>query len=161
MEIKVLGCKLSIINLVFLVILGVAMVCLVTGSCGGYIKPIHAKTVHKKVLPGAVETFRNKLPDNAAPLNYYPNQNQKGSWMSKALQYAGNMGYQSILQRHEKYKGTPVPLENTMYYFKDNKFDPSCCPTTYTSGTGCACTSVPQMVYLNERGGNRTLPSNF
>lgn len=83
------------------------------------------------------------------------------SWMNKAIQYAGDMGYKDNLKRFAANKGTPVPLENTMYYFQDNKFKPECCPATYSSSTGCACLSEDQVEYLNERGGNRTLTSYF
>ena len=90
------------------------------------------------------------------------NGDQKGIVdIEKALQYAGNMGYQTILQKHQNYKGTPIPLQNTLFYFQDNEFKPECCPATYSNGDGCACMSVKQMEYLNERGGNRTQSSNF
>lgn len=99
---------------------------------------------------------------DAAPVDDKMTMNHgKESWTAKALQYAGNMGYNTILQKHENYKGTKVPLEGTMLYFKDNEFKPECCPSTYSTGDGCACTSVPQIEYLNERGGNRTFSSNF
>jgi hypothetical protein len=98
---------------------------------------------------------------NAATLDHNNNADMKGSWMSKSLAYAGDMGYQSILDKHANYKGTPVPLENTLFYFQDNEFKPECCPTTYSTSTGCACTSPEQMKYLNERGGNRTMPTEF
>ena len=58
-------------------------------------------------------------------------------------------------------KGTPVPLQGTLFYFKNNKFAPECCPSSYSSSTGCACISNDQLEYLNQRGGNRTLPSEF
>jgi len=45
-------------------------------------------------------------------------------------------------------KGVPL-------MFKDNKFDSSCCPSTYTNSSGCACVSPEQQKYLASRGGNR------
>ena len=57
-------------------------------------------------------------------------------------------------------KGGKVPLpKGELDFFYANKFDLSCCfkPQTYSSSTGCACISVDQMKYLNERGGNNTL----
>jgi hypothetical protein len=67
----------------------------------------------------------------------------------------------TVVDKTQTYKGTPVPLENTLLYFKDNEFKPECCPSTYSSSRGCACTSGEQRKYINERGGNRTLPSEF
>ena len=55
--------------------------------------------------------------------------------------------------------GGSVPLpDGQMTFFYANKFDPACCfkPQQYSTGTGCACISVEQMKYLNERGGNNT-----
>ena len=56
-----------------------------------------------------------------------------------------------------------VPLpEGNMNFFYGNKFDLACCfsPNRYTSSSGCACLSVDQVNYLNERGGNNTLENN-
>ena len=56
--------------------------------------------------------------------------------------------------------GGEVPLpEDQMNFFYANKFDPACCfkPQQYSTGAGCACISVEQMKYLNERGGNNTV----
>ena len=99
---------------------------------------------------------------NAASVGDSMNLSQSpDSWSEKALQYAGNMGYQTMLQKYQGNKGTHVPLQNTLFYFKNNEFKPECCPATYSTGDGCACMSVKQLEYLNERGGNRTHSSNF
>ena len=53
--------------------------------------------------------------------------------------------------------GGPVPLpEGEMVLFAQNKISPECCPSVYSSSTGCVCASPAQMRYLNERGGNHT-----
>ena len=85
------------------------------------------------------------------------------SWISRAAEYAGGMGYKSVLAKHETYKGGPVPLpEGQLDFLYDNQFRPECCPSTYSTGTGCACMSSEQIQYLNQRGGNRTMaPSEF
>ena len=66
-------------------------------------------------------------------------------------------------------QGTPLPLKNemtfmslptnSMFVFQKNKSKPECCPSTYSNSTGCACLSVDQLNYLNERGGNRDIYS--
>lgn len=38
--------------------------------------------------------------------------------------------------------------------FADTKFKPECCPSTYSTSTGCACISNDQYSYLLSRGGN-------
>ena len=70
----------------------------------------------------------------------------------------------SVYAGLEGNKGGPVPLpEGQLDFFFANKFDPACCDTSsYSSSTGCPCTSPEQMAYLNERAGNRTLaPSEY
>jgi hypothetical protein len=143
MEFKVFGKNLNVFNCVLCLTVGF-LICLFTVcSCS------------KISLKEAFSSL------SSAPLNYSMSGDVKDSWSNKALQYSGNMGYETVLQRFEGNKGTPVPLENTLDYFKNNAFKPECCPSTYSSSDGCACMSVDQVNYLNERGGNRTLSSEF
>jgi hypothetical protein len=79
-------------------------------------------------------------------------------WVADAKAYNNSMKN----NKRSNYNGTEVPLaKDSMFYFKDNKFLPECCPATYSSSTGCACMSDAQLQYLNERGGNRTASSNY
>ena len=101
-----------------------------------------------------IESFNNSAPINYNMQSGVPNdfqQFEKSTWgpseWYKALE--GNVG-------------GPVPLpEGELSFFSKNKFDPSCCPSTYSSSLGCACESVEQAQYLNQRGGNRTLSSEY
>lgn len=43
-----------------------------------------------------------------------------------------------------------------MAIFSNNKFDPKCCPSSFSSSSGCLCQTLEQADYLNMRGGNRT-----
>jgi hypothetical protein len=45
--------------------------------------------------------------------------------------------------------------------FKENKFDPECCPSAYSGSRGCVCATPEQMNYLNTRAGNRSLGGDF
>jgi hypothetical protein len=85
------------------------------------------------------------------------------SWTTRADAYAKSMGYSTTQSKWSQYKGTPVPLpEGEMYMFADNEFKPECCPSTYSSSTGCACITQEQVNYINQRGGNRTMaPAEF
>lgn len=84
-------------------------------------------------------------------------------WVSDAHSYSQSMGdgYQTVLGRVEGNVGTKVPLENTLVFHKDNEFKPECCPSTYSSSTGCMCMSPEQVKYLAARGGNRTAGDEF
>lgn len=45
--------------------------------------------------------------------------------------------------------------------FENTKFTPECCPSNYSSSTGCACMTPEQMKFLGQRGGNRTLNTEY
>ncbi len=93
-----------------------------------------------------------------APLDWQMGAGQSTNWQNKANQYASEMGYSDTRSKYNKYSGTPVPLpEGQLFMFADNKFKPECCPSTYTSSTGCACITQEQVDYINQRGGNRTM----
>ena len=84
------------------------------------------------------------------------------SWGNPSLQVVAGQpvskGVQDILNREPQ--TIPLP-EGQMSMFANTPFKPECCPSTYSSSQGCACTSSDQVNYLNQRGGNRTGQSNF
>ena len=41
-----------------------------------------------------------------------------------------------------------------MFMFANNRSSPSCCPSTFSTSTGCICTTENQRDYVAERGGN-------
>jgi hypothetical protein len=91
-------------------------------------------------------------------INWKMGEGQIGDWTSKGSSYASSMGYTDTKSRYAQHKGTTVPLpEGQMFMFADNEFKPECCPSTYSSSTGCACITQEQVNYINQRGGNRTM----
>ena len=161
MNITILGLKCRAEIIVLSIVVGFVLASFTICSCAK-ISPEACKKVLSESSGVIREGFR-KISDiaDAASLNYHMNADQPGSWSQKAMGYASDMGYNTVLASHANYKGTEVPLQGTMNFFKNNSFKPECCPSTYTSSTGCACTSVAQLNYLNQRGGNRTLASEF
>ncbi len=85
------------------------------------------------------------------------NRDKQSDWLQNANDYSRMFGG-NLMNQHLKYTGTPVPLpEGEMFMFADNKVSPECCTSaTYSTVDGCVCTSMEQIKYLNERGGNRT-----
>lgn len=82
-------------------------------------------------------------------------------WVSDAMRYSKGMGNEDKLNSYQYNNGPAIPLpEGEMFFFKDTKFDPSCCPGSYSSGKGCACLSKKQFQYLTMRAGNNTIPDN-
>ena len=47
--------------------------------------------------------------------------------------------------------------KNDMSFFENTEFSPECCPSNYSTSSGCACMTPEQMKFLGQRGGNRTL----
>lgn len=70
-------------------------------------------------------------------------------------------------------QGTPLPLKDeeiyqyppsdSMFIFDRNYSSPYCCPSTFSTSTGCVCTTPHQRDYIGTmRGGNKTYPDgNF
>ena len=49
------------------------------------------------------------------------------------------------------------PGPDSLFIFKNNEVKPECCDASYSSDTGCVCTTPQQRNYINMRGGNRTV----
>ena len=82
-------------------------------------------------------------------------------WVSDAMRYSKGMGNEDKLNSYQYNNGPAIPLpEGEMFFFKDTKFDTSCCPGSYTNSKGCACLSKKQFQYLTMRAGNNTVPNN-
>ena len=49
-----------------------------------------------------------------------------------------------------------VPVGNSMALFRDNRASPDCCPSAYSTSTGCICATDEQLKLMRTRGGNRS-----
>jgi hypothetical protein len=116
----------------------------------------------EKILPTKTEGFQNSKPLGWKPLaDDESDEVNLSTWVSSAVKYAKGMGTEDRLNSLQYNSGPPSPLpEDQLFFFKDTKFNPSCCPSTYTSSIGCACMSKKQFQYLTQRGGNHTAPNN-
>jgi hypothetical protein len=45
---------------------------------------------------------------------------------------------------------------NSLFMFAFNQSHPDCCPSTFSTSTGCVCTTKEQREHINKRGGNRS-----
>ena len=112
------------------------------GNCCALLGMLLLAYVLKKYY---IEGFKSSAPSEIVPV-------EQPLWTVSAKQYNANM----INKKRSNYKGTPVPLpEGELFFFKNNKFKPECCPATYTTSSGCACMSIDQQNYLTARAGNR------
>jgi len=63
--------------------------------------------------------------------------------------------YKDLETNVENMKNNNGSSINTISFFQNTKFSPDCCPSNYSSSSGCACITPEQMKFLNHRGGNR------
>ena len=69
-----------------------------------------------------------------------------------------SQGVKNVLERPQQ----PIPLpEGELLMFATTPFKPECCPNTFSNSMGCACMTVKQYNYLNERGGNNVPYSEY
>ena len=107
----------------------------------------------------SVEEFTTgRLNNKGSDLDYSIGKGLKVSWE--------NENHDDTMNNVENNLNTnvsgEVPLpEGRLYMFYKNKFSHDCCPSSYSSSTGCLCVSKEQSKYLNERAGNRTLTSLY
>ena len=125
------------------------------------LKPADVKADVKADRPATTENFEVRQPIGFASLQTSSSDDWNLSrWVKDAARYAKGMGNENKLDSYQYNSGPTIPLpEGELNFFKDTKFDPSCCPATYSNSTGCACLSKPQFNYLTTRGGNHTVPN--
>jgi hypothetical protein len=92
-------------------------------------------------------------------VNEIQNSDVAGMWVTKANTYASEFGYGTLNNAGAAYTADE-PLKNgELVIFAKNKSKPECCPSPYSTSTGCVCMTPEQINYLNTRGGNRTSDS--
>jgi hypothetical protein len=72
------------------------------------------------------------------------------------------MGHDSalkpVLSDPSSLSGPPIDGDpnspNKMFMFANNQSSPMCCPSTFSTSTGCVCTTDKQMDYVAARGNN-------
>jgi|UniRef100_A0A6C0M3H4 hypothetical protein len=148
MEIKVI----AVLFLVIGVILGSHLFCgCTTFTIDGL--PANVGSVFKESF-----SQRNQLGSD----EYGASIESGSNWEMAAINYAKQVGNQDIVKSSQYYKSGPIPLPpGEMLIFAENDIKPECCPSYYSSSTGCVCIAKKQQDYLNQRGGNRTLNSEY
>jgi hypothetical protein len=164
MELKLIGYSVRIELVLLFVVIGAIMGAHLFCSCTSF----NVNGMSADVGSVIKETFAQRTmlgsDDYGAPVNYSMDTGVPGAsgWENAARDYANNVGNQDNTKSGQYYKGGPIPLPpGEMLIFADNEVKPECCPSYYSSSTGCVCTSQKQWDYLNQRGGNRTLTTEF
>ena len=147
MNLEILGFKLSLEVLILIGIIYLVMIVNTLYGCCNTEGFVGANTNY-----GESSQF-SLTNDNAINTN---------SWdMPKLTMTKGqpvSQDVQNVLDRPEQ----PIPLpEGEMLMFANTPFKPECCPNTFSNSMGCACMTVKQYNYLNERGGNNVPYSEY
>lgn len=125
---------------------------------GGGKKEGFGPAPREEVIP-VKKDGREGMAVMGSDINEVQNGDVAGMWVTKANTYASEFGYGLMNNTGSAYTADE-PLKNgEMVIFANNKFKPECCPSPYSSSTGCACITPEQINYLNTRGGNRTSDS--
>ena len=121
------------------------------------------KRDHFSIYNDIKEGFTKGMPsiNTFSKVKSYPPDASK--WNAQSLLIVPNeplsQGVIDILDR----KPQPIPLPpNQLLFFNSNQFKPECCTNSnYSNSQGCACMTLGQYKYLNERGGNNVPFSDF
>jgi hypothetical protein len=122
-----------------------------------------ASTIRASIASKEGFTGANLNNGQSAPYsltNYQPANTN--SWTAPNLSIisgqAPSQGVQNILNRPQQ----PIPLpQDEMLMFANTQFKPDCCPSAFSTSTGCACITPGQYNYLIERGGNNVPYSEY
>jgi len=165
MDIKIFGYEMRVEVVIACIIIGMLMGLVMFCDCFQY-SMIEGMT-NKNVMATKNAATKEKAKVKESFVNLSNNglhidDSYTMGWVQTAKQYSSGMGYKNKLNSFKDNVGTPVPLpEGELFLFADNKFKPECCPSTYSDSMGCACLSQDQVDYINQRGGNRTFPTEF
>ena len=72
-----------------------------------------------------------------------PYDTSMGGWMSSEHMPVGGLPQNQALE------------QNKLMFLVGNKTDPSCCPSAFTTDSGCVCLSGGESDLMNHRGGNK------
>ena len=126
MKIEIFGEKIRITYIIFALVVLALVSCHTLFSCSDFTRALLKSNPFKE---GMTVQYN---------INEYPEARQ-----------------QYINTKHSTNTNVVVPPEE-MHFFSKNKFEPECCPSSYSSSTGCACVTPEQLNFLNTRGGNRS-----
>lgn len=143
--ISILGKRTPVATVLACTLFGAAVAILVA-HLGGHLRP-----AHHKVREGWT----------GAPIAYSMQQGVPSSGPAMTGPKGKPSTWYSPLDVNSQ--GLSVPLKKgELSIFAKNPSKPECCSaSTYSTSTGCVCVTPEQMKYLNERGGNRTLTTQY
>ena len=85
------------------------------------------------------------------------------TWSMPSLTYSPGQSPSAAVEKIWERKGSPSTAlaSGELDMFANTQFKPECCPSAFSTSTGCACLSVEQYNYLKNRGTNNTPYSEY
>lgn len=116
----------------------------------------------RRWLFSSLEGFATSAGPSFSSVNKPGYYQPPSSWSMPTLTYtpgaAPSSGVGAIFGRPQQ----PIPLpEGESDMFATTQFKPECCPNAYSTSTGCACMTVEQYNFLQNRGGNNVPYSEY
>ena len=117
-----------------------------------------------------VSSIKEGMEAMGAELDYKMGSGVKTSWENKPQKEGPSLKFRQ--HNHDAYQSKFASPDESLNFFNDTEFSYDCCGSSY-SGTGgllggggstsggCACMNKKQIDYINQRGGNRTLPTEY
>ena len=126
-------------------------------------------------MPTFINTNKEFI-DGPAPVTFHMGNGVMGSYDNLVL-YNKDCGWRkppcNVPQYKEPviYQGHQLPLKHdmvtmplpkkSMFMFQKNRASLACCPSTYSTGSGCICTNEQQRNLVGvKRGNNKRFPTN-
>ena len=81
--------------------------------------------------------------------------------------YIGSQGpLKPVFSDNSALTGPPIEGDadsdpKKMFILANNRTSPNCCPSTYSTSTGCVCTTEKQRDYIASRGNNKGKPASL
>lgn len=85
------------------------------------------------------------------------------TWSMPSLTYSPGQSPSAAVEKIWQRKGSPSATlaSGELDMFANTQFKPECCPSSFSTSSGCACLSVEQYNYLKNRGTNNTPYSEY
>lgn len=134
-------------------------------------KELNKNNPSKKNKPKSIKTELTKEQEQTKEQNKEQTKGKEGFAGLSNFGLAQNFGY--IMDPSKwSYSSDTTPYESDLFsnklmptsdldVFVNTAFKPECCPSIYTSSTGCACLDTNTENLLSTRGGNNVPHSRF
>ena len=126
-------------------------------------------------MPSFINTDKTSF-DGPAPVSFNMGSGVMGSYDNLVL-YNKKCGWRKppcnvpLYKEPVIYQGHQIPLANhvtrmplpkdSMFVFQKNRAHPSCCPSTFSTSTGCICSTQQQRRLIGAyNGNNKNYPSS-